>query len=96
MEDVERLGDLLGWDALTRMGVAGDLREAVVEAEAEIARRGLQERYAEAVIDMLYEGVYLGYSSIDGAPGGELAFALLTAPSYVRVKAMLEVLAAHT
>lgn len=94
MDYAEALGDALGWDALTRMSVSEDLRFVVSEAEAEIAKRGLQDQYAEAVLDLLFPGggIYLGYDSIDGAPGGKTAFALLTAPPEQRVRAMLKVL----
>ena len=82
-EAVERLGDALGWDDWTRARTSGDPRDAVDEAEAEIARRGLQAQYV-AELWLLLE---LGSST---APGN--LFPLLTAPPDVRVRAMLRVL----
>jgi hypothetical protein len=87
--DVERLGDLLGWDATAWNDFSGDPRDIVAEAEAEIARRGLAIPYAQIVRGML-DGAW--YTTPEGPLADGADFDLLTAPPEVRVRAMLRIL----
>lgn len=98
MDYVEALGDALGWDALTRMSVSENLRFAVEEAEAEIARRGLlaQRGYIKHLLLALRSDSSAWEITQPDSSGGMVMlhdiFMVLTAPPEVRARAMLKVL----
>lgn len=96
MDDaVKQLGNALVWDALTRVSFFGNIREAIAEAEQEIARRGLQIAYLEVLFYLVGWG-----TTFDLDPWGkreqlvagiEDVWALFVAPPELRVQALLQV-----
>lgn len=77
-------------------------RNAFAEVEAALERRGLQEAYAEAVLDQLDENAVIYYSAIEVDrygkkldEGWKVAYGLLTASLDIRCKAALRAVEAE-